>query len=126
MAIVRRLYNQARFGNPYEVQIRGNVAIGASGAVGAQVGLGFSVVKEAGAGTYTVTLDAENGLIEVYDVSASVIASSTDLLAHVTAFDLSAGTFTVVCETDGGVATNPASGARLCFRCVVKNKAIKF
>lgn len=126
MAIVRRLYNQARMGNPYEVSIRGNVLIGSSGAVGVQQGLGFSVVKESGTGTYTVTLDAEHGVIELYDVSATVIASSTDLIAHVTAYSLANGTFTIVTETDGGTATNPSSGARLCFRCVVKNKDIKF
>lgn len=126
MAIVRRLYNQYRSSNPYEVEIRGNVVIGASGAVGAQTGLGFSVVKEVGTGTYTITLDADHGLIELYDASADVVNNTARLNAHITALNLATGVFTVLVTDEANTLTNPSSAARLCFRCVVKNKDIKF
>lgn len=123
MAVIRRTYKNIALSNLHTVLIEGRCEIGATGAVGALHGSLFSVAR-ASAGTYNITLDVQSGIIDFYNVQASVV-SSTNLLVKVASVNTSTGVIQVVClqAADGATATDPASGSSLCFSISVKNRS---
>jgi hypothetical protein len=100
------------------------VDVGASGAVSSSNGGGLvSVVKEATAGQYTVTMDKGYNRLLAYDVKVvgsalSAVANVQLLLAPAAAQTAvqSTGALVFQCVDYAGAAVNPASGAQLLLK----------
>jgi hypothetical protein len=114
MAIVRRLYPAAKTFQPYLVDVVGNVAIGATGAVGAATGRGFTVTRT-GTGLYTVTLDANVSVPAIIHCDAMIVNSSGAACFDAYVLTLNAGAKT---------AADPPNGSFLTFRIVVQNSQV--
>lgn len=120
------------------VTLYGSATIGASGAVSAYKGGGItSIVKEATAGQYTVTLQDKysrllNWSVDVVSATISTVQGAQLLATPATyqATFASSGalTFQCVAPTSSSdttlVATNPASGTQLVFTLVVRNSSV--
>ncbi len=103
------------------VNLYGVINVGASGAVSSGKGGGVvSVVKEATAGQYTVTLD--KGFSKILHFSATVVGSAVTAVSQVQILMTPAalataiagtGAIVIQCLDFAGAAVNPASGAQL-------------
>lgn len=106
----------ANFSQAGMVIVAGKVAIGASGAVGAQTGKGFAVTRTA-AGRYTITLDGSGGCANILFALADVVfATQTNTQTATTlTHTASARTITVACNDAGTIDTpaDPPSGSFL-------------
>lgn len=111
--------------------IYGKIVVGASGAVTSFQGAGIaSVVKEATAGQYTITLQA--GFMRLLAVSASVVDSAASDIAMVqvlaTPADLQADfkadkAIVIQCLDFAGVAADSASGSNILFKLEVRQNS---
>lgn len=109
--------------NVGETRIAGRINVGASGAVSSVNGDGFTVVKTATAGKYTVTLLRSfkklvgfNGSI-LYASSASLDKLRVNAADNLT--DASGKTFTIITTPgDSTTTTNPASGDSILFEAI--------
>jgi hypothetical protein len=104
------------------VEFHGNWAIGATGAVGAQVGARGCGLSRSGTGTYVVQLAGLNGASArvpfILAAHPRVVTSDADpsndtdaIEARVLSFSASAGTVTFQTYDEAGVVRDPASGA---------------
>lgn len=104
------------------VQMHGNWAIGATGAVGAQVGGKGMALSRSGVGTYVVQCKGLNGascrFAKFLNANPRVITSDADpsddtdaIEARILSFSASAGTVTIQTYDEAGVVKDPASGA---------------
>lgn len=110
------------------IHIYGNVAIGASGAVGTIKGGGIvTVVKEATAGQYSVTL--VQPINQILSARASIMDDAVSAIAAVQVLEdpaavqagiKSDGKILLQCLDFAGAAANPASGASLRLEFVVR------
>lgn len=105
--------------------IAGTVAIGAAGAVGAQTGRGFSVVRT-GTGAYTVTLAGSGNANVLYSSVINSVDTAAGGLAHVRKTDPAARTLSVVTSLGGapGTPADPPSGSVLSFVLLVNDGRI--
>lgn len=96
------------------VVVAGKVAIGATGAVGAQSGKGFAVTRQS-AGRYTVTLSGVGGCANILFALCDVIFATATNTQVVTTLTHAASTRTItIVTTDAGavdVAADPPSGS---------------
>ena len=124
MAIRKYLYPAAQVFQPELVVVAGRVAIGASGAVGAQTGKGFSVTRT-GAGLYSITLDADSGVGDILHCSVDLAFATANNTQTAKILTITAGTgvITIQCNDAGTVdtAADPPSGSILLFSAVVQN-----
>lgn len=123
MAINRAL-NWLKTIQPELVVIAGRVAIGATGAVGASTGKGFTVTRT-GAGLYTITLDAAGAVPALLFGMADVVFATANNTQTACVLTLNAASklITLQCNDAGtvDVAADPPSGAFLQFLIVVQN-----
>lgn len=125
MSILKRLYPPPKTLQPHLVQVVGKVAIGATGAVGAASGKGFTVTRT-GAGLYTITLDTTHASVPAIlfaDVKVVASANNDTQDCHILTLDAAAKKVTVACSDAGTVDTpaDPDSGSFLSFNIVVQN-----
>jgi hypothetical protein len=124
MAITRHLYPPAQTFQPRLVEIVGRVAIGSSGAVGAQTGKGFSVTRT-GTGLYKVTIDTIGGAVgDILHADARLVFATGSTVQGAKVLTISPSTAAVTLQTDGstpGTAADPASGSFLEIRIIVQN-----
>jgi hypothetical protein len=123
MAMIRKLFG-LQAPAPGLVVVSGRVAIGATGAVGAQTGKGFSVART-GTGLYTVTLDSSGGVPNILFANAVVgfaTGSNTQDVKVLTVVPASK-LFTLQTSDAATVdtAADPPSGSFLQVLCVVQN-----
>lgn len=129
MAIVSKLFKGLAgpsVTQPNLVLVAGRVAIGATGAVGAQTGKGFTVART-GVGAYTITVTSSGGVPAI--LSADVSIANDSATTHFVAFVRTTPTTGVItvhtaAAATPGTAADPASGASLSLRLVVQNSAI--
>lgn len=124
MALYRHMYKDLKVTQPFVVDVIGKVAIGASGAVGTATGRGFTVTRT-GAGAYSITLDARNGVPNILWADAKIVfATGTNTQsAYVLTLNATTGVVTVQTNDAGTVdtAADPPSGSILTFRIAVQN-----
>ena len=129
MAINRKLFKGVA--GPAAVQpgviiVTGRVAIGATGAVGAQTGEGFTVARS-NTGLYTITITSTNGVPAI--LSAFVkIGNNSNTVQHF-AYEKTlptTGIITVVTVAADApeTAADPASGSFLQFVAFVQNVSV--
>lgn len=125
MAINSSLQPLRGIASPGCLLVSGRVAIGATGAVGAQIGKGFTVTRT-DTGDYTIQLTSQGAAATVpailyADVSLAV-NSDTNFTPRVRVAPTT-GAVTVTCFADAALGTpaDPPSGASLMFFAVVKN-----
>jgi len=120
MAIVKHLFKDHKATSPFLVDILGSVTLGASGAITATAGKGFTVSKS-GTGAYTIVLDAQSGVPAILVVNANIVAVAPSAVYVVSAV---AATGTIVLNTAlvaaPGTIANLAAGT-LNFRITVQN-----
>ena len=94
--------------------IAGQVAIGATGAVGAQTGKGFTVVRTA-AGKYTVTVNGNGAANILYAHAIASVDTDAGFHAHVRKIDPATRSIQVVCSlgTAPGVPAEVPTGSAL-------------
>lgn len=115
------------------VHLYANITVGASGAVSASQGGGLvSVVKEATAGQYTVTLD--KGYNRLLALQATVVDDAVNSVATVQLLQTAAaaqtaaqstGAFVIQCLDFAGAAVNPTSGAQLLLKFELRRTSAK-
>jgi hypothetical protein len=124
MAIVKRTYDDLKLTQPFVVDIVGKVAIGSTGAVGTATGKGF-VVTRTGAGLYTITITATNGVPAILWAHVDVVFATAGNTQTAKILTINATTGVVTIQTnDAGtvdVAADPPSGSILIFRVAVQN-----
>lgn len=125
MALYRNMWDRSKVTTPFLVDVVGKVAIGATGAVGAASGKGFTVTRS-GAGLYTITLDAKGGVPTILWAHADVVfATGTNTqTAKILTLNATTGVVTLQCNDAGtvDVAADPPSGSVLIFRISVQNQ----
>jgi len=131
MAITRKRFKPEVM-QPGVVFIAGRVAIGATGAVGAQTGKGFSVTRT-GTGLYTITIDTSSvggvnttrGVPAILHAQLDIApaAANATQYATVLTFAPTTGTLTVQTSTEAtpNTAADPPSGSFLQVFLVVQN-----
>lgn len=100
------------------------LTIGASGAVSSAKGLGLtSIVKNAGTGDYTITLDRK--YYALLGVRSNVINASPSGVAFSVVGEAvqSAGTIAIITNS-AGVAANPASGTVILIEIILKDSKV--
>lgn len=122
MSLDANLARLAHFNQHDLVFIAGKVAIGATGAVGAQTGKGFAITRT-GAGAYTLTLSGRGGVAAILFAQANIVfaTGTNNQYAHTLAMTASARTITFL-NTDAtteDTAADPPSGSFLSFLAVV-------
>lgn len=103
--------------------LAGSVAIGATGAVGARTGRGFTITRT-GAGLYTVTVDGVGALPIMY--AFATIVHATPYTVTVTAINPSARTISLSCATNAapGTPADPPNTSALQIFAVLNNMPI--
>ena len=126
MAVNSRYGAPPPIATPGCILIAGKVAIGATGAVGAQTGKGFTVTRT-DTGDYTITVlsqgAAVGGVPAILYANASLLVNSdTQFIAQMRTAPTT-GAITLTCFADAALGTpaDPPSGASLQIFIIVKN-----
>lgn len=112
------------------VRIWGNVAIGATGAVGTVKGAGVASVTRTGTGAYTITLsDAYHQLLGFDVIFGGGTASGiggVELVSTLAAqkTDIQAKNIKIQCYSSGSTAADPANGTIMQFEICVRNSSV--
>jgi hypothetical protein len=118
MTITANLSRHANFSQHGLAFFAGKVAIGSTGAVGAQTGKGFAVTRT-GAGLYTVTLTGTGGCVAIPFAEVHVVFATggNTQTATILSQDAPNRKITIQCNDAGtvDVAADPPSGAFLSF-----------
>lgn len=124
MAIYRHMYKDLKVTQPFVVDVIGKVAIGSTGAVGTATGKGFTVTRT-GAGLYTITLDARNGVPAILwaDVRIVFATGANTQVANILTMVATTGVITIQTNDAGtpDTAADPPSGSVLTFRISIQN-----
>lgn len=123
MAMIRKRFNP-QIPQPGVVIVSGRVAIGATGAVGASTGKGFTVART-GAGLYTLTLDSAGGVPNILTAWVDVgFATGTNTQTAKVLTIVPASKLVTLQTADAGAldtAADPPSGSFLQFTLFVQN-----
>lgn len=126
MAMIRKMFKPMA-PQPGVVVISGRVAIGATGAVGAATGRGFTVTRT-GTGLYTITLDSSGGVPAILAAFVDVIFATGSNTQTACVLTANAASKLVTLQTnDAGTvdaAADPPSGSFLQFVLFVQNTSI--
>lgn len=122
MALTLKTHVIAQHSYPNMTFVAGKVAIGATGAVGAVTGEGFTIART-GAGLYTVTIAGTGGVAKILYFKADVVfaTGSNTQDVHTLTHGISTRTFTIITSDAGTVdtAADPPSGSLLTFFAIV-------
>lgn len=129
--MANRYMQQFLFGfNHMLTFLQGNVAIGASGAVGALQGSGISSVVKNSTGNYTIVLEDKymkflSGDFKFVSATFSGVHAVEIVNANIDANVQDGTGINIVCYDASGVAANPASGSVLYFNFMLRNSSVK-